>query len=227
MKYFCCYCLILVSNLLVAQVPDSTSFPTKSVSPIDSSLLSQRLDSLLLNNSPTKKKKNFIGRFFDKKDYPNPKKALYLSLIFPGAGQIYNKQYWKAPIVWGGYTAAILNIRARRIEYRFFRDNRIAELDDDPNTINLTGLDERSLQALRDNAQTNSETAFLIILAVHTFQAADAFVFSHLKTFDVNEDLTLQINPQMSLDQYQQRWNAGVQVALSFSNKPTPTPRPF
>ena len=129
--------------------------------------------------------------------------------------------------VWGGYTAAIINLRNRRFEYRVFRDNRIAEIDGDPNTINITGLDERSLQALRDNARTNSETAFLIILAVHAFQAADAFVFSHLKTFDVNEDLGLQINPQISLDQYQQRWNAGLQVALSFSNKPAPTPRPF
>lgn len=203
----------------MAQVPDSLNIPVEQVVSVDTSQFSTGLDSILKTDLPVVKKKNFIGRFFDKKDYPNPKKALYLSLLLPGSGQIYNKQYWKVPIVYGAYTAAILNIRNNRRDYKNFRDNRIALLDDDPNTVNQEPeLDAVSLRSLRDAALTKSETGFLILLIVHAFQAADAFVFSHLKTFEVNEDLSLQISPRIDLNP-QQEWNAGINVAMSFSGK--------
>ncbi len=226
MKYLCYCFLFFFSNVLVGQVPDSLSIPVETVIPVDTSRLSAKLDSIMQADLPVVKRKNFIGRFFDRKDYPNPKKALFLSLLLPGSGQFYNKQYLKVPIVVGAYTAGIINIHNRRTEFKFFRDNRIALLDEDPNTMNQTNLDERSLRSLRDNALTNAETGFLILLVVHALQAADAFVFAHLKTFDVSEDLSLQINPQMGLDA-QQQLNAGIQVALSFSGKKTTSPRPF
>ncbi len=207
-------------------IPDSLSVPETTVIPVDTSDLSAKLDSLMQSDLPVVKKKNFIGRFFDRKDYPNPKKALFLSLLLPGSGQFYNKQYLKVPIVVGAYTAGIINIHNRRKEFKFFRDNRIAELDDDPTTMNVSGLDAQSLQSLRNNALTNAETGFLILLVVHALQAADAFVFAHLKSFDVSEDLSLRISPQMGVD-IQQQLNAGVQVAFSFSGKKIPAPRPF
>ncbi len=229
MKYLNCFFLILSCNLLLAQLPDSLSIPTKPMptpTAIDSSELATKVDSILQSTLVAPKKKNFIRRFFDKKDYPNPKKAVFLSLILPGAGQVYNKQYLKAPIVVGAYTAAIINISRHRRNFRFLRDSRIAELDDDPTTINTTGLDERSLQSLRDNSLTRAETGFLLLLAIHAVQAADAFVFSHLKSFEVSEDLSLEFSPQMGLDP-QNRLNAGVQVALSFSAKNKTKPHPF
>ena len=183
MKFLSCCCLLLCFNILGAQVPDSLSTPPKTIIKVDSTQLFARLDSLLKTDQPVPKKKNFIGRFFDRKDYPNPKKALFLSLFLRGAGQFYNKQYLKVPIVVGAYTAGVINIRNRRKEFKFFRDNRIAELDEDPLTENITNFDATSLQALRDNALTRAETGFLILLAIHAVQAADAFVFAHLKTF--------------------------------------------
>lgn len=212
--------------MLNAQLPDSLSIPTKPMPTIDTSQFATKLDSILQSEVTVPKKKNFIGRFFDRKDYPNPKKALYLSLLLPGTGQLYNKQYWKAPIVYGLYTAAIINIWDKRRAYKFYRDNRIALLDEDPNTVNQTNFDAQSLRALRDNALTNAETGFLFLLVIHAFQSADAFVFSHLKTFDVSEDLSLRISPQIGLDP-QFPVNAGVQVALSFSGKNTAAPKPF
>jgi len=217
---------MLFFNTLVAQVPDSISIPKKQEIKMDSSRISTVVDSISKSDLPIAKTKNFIGRFFDKKDYPNPKKALYLSLLLPGSGQIYNKQYWKAPLVYGAYTGAILNIRKNRKDYKRHRDNRIALLDDDPLTINDSGLDEQSLRSFRDNALTAAETGFLILLIVHAVQAADAFVFAHLKTFDVNEDLSLQISPQVRLDP-QFQWHAGVQVALTFAEKNTSSPKLF
>ncbi len=231
MKYLFGFFLFFCSNLLVAQLPDSLSIPTKPmqvpVPTTDSSeLVTTVVDSILQSEVVVPKKKNFIGRFFDKKDYPNPKKAVFLSLLLPGSGQLYNKQYLKAPFVYGAYTFAILNIRKNRQDFKFYRDNRIAILDNDPNTVNITDFDEQSLRSLRDNALTKAETGFLILLVVHAFQAADAFVFAHLKTFDVNEDLSLQISPQMGLGPRNQL-NAGVQVALSLTGKNKTRPRPF
>ena len=193
---------------------------------IDSSELVTKVDSILQSDVIVPKKKNFIRRFFDKKDYPNPKKALFLSLVLPGMGQIYNKQYIKAPVVVGAYTYAIINIVDSRRAFKFFRDNRIAELDQDPTTMNITNLDAESLRSLRNSALTRAETGFLILLGIHALQAADAFVFSHLKSFDVSEDLSLQVSPQMGLDP-QNQLNAGVQVALSFSSKNKTRLRPF
>jgi len=226
MKYVCYCWLILLPNLLLAQIPDSLSIPVETVIPVDTSRLAAKVDSIMQADLPVEKRKNFIGRFFDRKDYPNPKKALFLSLILPGSGQFYNKQYLKVPIVVGIYTAGIINIRNRRTEFKFYRDNRIAELDGDPNTMNITGFDEQSLRSLRDNALTNAETGFLLLLVIHALQSADAFVFAHLKTFDVSEDLSLRISPQMGMDQ-QQQLNAGIQMSLSFSGKKTSSPRPF
>jgi len=226
MKYLCYCWLILFSNLLFAQTPDSLSIPVETVIPVDTSGLSAKIDSIMKSGLPVEKKKNFIGRFFDRKDYPNPKKALFLSLFLPGAGQFYNKQYLKVPVVVGLYTAGIINISNRQREFKFYRDNRVAALDDDPDTMNQTNLDAQSLKALRDNAQTNKETGFLLLLVIHALQSADAFVFSHLKSFDVSEDISLRISPQMGMDTRQQL-NAGVQVALSFSSKKTISPRPF
>jgi len=227
MKFLSCCFFLLCFNLLVAQVPDTLSTtPPKTVLKVDSTQLSTRLDSLVNSDQPVPKKKNFLGRFFDRKDYPNPKKALYLSLLLPGSGQIYNKHYWKAPIVYGAYTFAILNIRNNRRDFKRFRDARIAALDEDPLTVNNTGFDATSLRSLRDAALTQAETGFLILLVIHAFQAADAFVFAHLKTFEVSEDLSLRISPQMGLGP-QQQWNAGVYVAMSFSGKGAPKPHPF
>lgn len=226
MKFLSCCFLLLCFNLLVAQVPDSLFVPSEIPIRVDSTKLSSKLDSLLKADMPAVKKKNFIGRFFDRADYPNPKKALYLSLLLPGSGQIYNKQYWKAPIVYGGYTFAIINIRNNRRLFKYYRDNRIADLDEDPLTINTTGFDEVTLRSLRDAALTQAETGFLILLIVHAFQAADAFVFAHLKTFEVSEDLSLQISPQLGLGP-QQQWNAGINLAMSFSQNSASKPRPF
>ena len=226
MKYLFCCCFLVTFNLLDAQITDSLATNSETVLKLDTTQLSARLDSLIRAAPPAPKKKNFIGRFFDRADYPNPKKALYLSLLLPGSGQIYNKQYWKAPIVYGGYTFAILNIRNNRQDFKRFRDARIADLDEDPLTINTTGFDAVTLRSLRDAALTQAETGFLILLIVHAFQAADAFVFAHLKTFEVSEDLSLRISPQMDLGP-QQQWNAGVRVAMSFSGKTAAKPRSF
>lgn len=184
------------------------------------------LQTAILGDSVEVKKRNFLGRIFNNDDYPNPKKALFISLVIPGSGQIYNKQYWKLPVVYGLYTGAVLNIRRHRQAVKFYRTNLRAELDDSPDTDNVTRFDANALRLLRDDALTKSETGFLLLFLLHTLQTADAFVFAHLKTFDVSEDLSMQVSPKVGMDPHL-RPHAGMQILLTLRSASTQTPTPF
>jgi len=184
------------------------------------------LEEAILGDSITTKKRNFLGRLFHDDNYPNPKKALFFSILVPGTGQIYNKQYWKLPIVYGLYTGAILNITKHRQDVKFYRANLRAELDGDPTTMNTTQFDSNALIGLRNNSLSQSETGFLLLFLLHALQTADAFVFAHLKTFDVSEDLSLRVSPKAGLDT-QMHPHAGVQILLTLRPANTPAPTPF
>jgi len=219
--YFFSLCFIFCHPAF-AQETDTLALPAPAV--VLDSLPS--LKTAILGDSIPVKKRNFLGRLFHDKNYPNPKKALFLSILVPGTGQIYNKQYWKLPIVYGAYTAAILNIRKHRQDVKLYRTNLRAELDDLPGTVNMTQFNANALRGLRDNALSKTETGYLILFLLHALQTSDAFVFAHLKTFDVSEDLSMHISPQVGMSQ-QLRPHAGVQFLLTLRPASTPTPTPF
>ena len=165
------------------------------------------LDSIFAphdNHSPTPanqdsvkvKKRRFLYRVF-KEDYPNPNKALYLSLAFPGGGQIYNKRWWKLPFVWGGYAGLIYAVDFNTRNYKLFRDAYLAELDGKPHQFSGTRLKANDLKQLRDQYDKNKQLSYIGFFALHLVQAAEAFVDCHLKTFDVSDDLSLQIRPSL------------------------------
>ena len=65
---------------------------------------------------------------------PNPKRALWLALVLPGAGQIYNRKYWKLPIVYGGFVGCIYAMRWNNQMYRDYSQAYMDLMDNDPNT---------------------------------------------------------------------------------------------
>lgn len=184
---------------LQGQIPDSIlekqAVPAVNVTfdsvPAVSTITPVPSDSVIV------KKRGFIGRIF-KEDYPNPKKALLLSLAVPGGGQIYNKRWWKLPFVYGAYTGLVLAIDFNTYNYRRFRDAYIAELAKQPHEFSNTGLDANDLRRIRDGYDKNKQLSYIGLFAVHLVQTAEAFVDCHLKTFDVSEDLSLKIRPTMN-----------------------------
>ncbi|MBI5917539.1 MAG: hypothetical protein HY842_19395 [Bacteroidetes bacterium] len=199
--------LLAVAGLgrCLGQVPDSLlktpQVPVfqQDTLPKDSLLVATDTSTASPALSPTDsvapKKRGFFYRTF-KSDYPNPNKALYLSLAFPGGGQIYNKRWWKPPIIWGGYVALIYSVQYNTSRYRRLQDAYLAELHHQPQEF--SGIyDAGDLKLLRDQFDKNKQLSYIGLFALHLVQSAEAFVDCHLKTFDVSDDLSLRLKPSL------------------------------
>lgn len=169
------------------------------------------LATIAIGDSAKPEKKRFLYSLL-KEDYPNPNKALYFSLALPGAGQIYNRRWWKAPLVWGadGWLIYVSQYNARN--YRRFRDAYVKELNKMEHEFTGTGLKADDLKRLRDQFDKRKQLSYIGIFAVHLVQAAEAFVDCHLKTFDVSDDLSLQWQPSIEATPF-----AGPAVGLGLS----------
>ena len=120
----------------------------------------------------------------------SPKKAAFLSLAFPGTGQIYNRKYWKLPIVYGGMGASLYFVITNSQSLR--RNNNLLADAYINNPDNVTAI-----TANRDIARRNVEVSSIVFGAVYLANILDAIVDAHLMNFDVSDDLSLQINPQI------------------------------
>lgn len=136
--------------------------------------------------------------------YFNPRTATIRSAILPGLGQVYNKKYWKVPIIYGalGTTAAVYlyNIntyRALRQSYIYITDSIPAnDVLIDPQFSNLSPI---AIRSYRDSFRQSIDYAVLFFLLFWGLNVVDAAVDAHLKAFDVNDNLSLQIKPGHSM----------------------------
>lgn len=127
-----------------------------------------------------------------------PKRAALYSLIFPGAGQIYNGKIWKAPIVYGALGTTIYLIDYNRDFYTSLQDAyviRLAGVEDDEYTGIISSAD--GIKSARDSFRKNMELAYFGTAAIYLLQIIEAYVDAHLQGFDVNDDLSLHFFPQV------------------------------
>lgn len=132
------------------------------------------------------------------------KKATTLSLICPGAGQIYNKSYWRAPIVVGGLASMIYVIDWNNRGFQRFKKaySLRADYEQNPDKYSNGSADEFGgrysttfLKNLRDSNRRNRDLSILLTAGIYVFQAIDAHVDAHLKDFDVSDNLTVDLKP--------------------------------
>ena len=140
----------------------------------------------------------------------SPKKAAIRSAILPGLGQVYNKKYWKIPIIYGALGVAgavfaynLTNYRALRIAYRAKYNASLSPPDSSEWSqirYDLLPLDMNALRSYRDEFRRNIDYSVLAIIALWGLNVVDATVDAHLKPFDVSPDLTMRfkIGPGMS-----------------------------
>lgn len=131
------------------------------------------------------------------------KKTTRLAFLVPGAGQIINKKYWKAPIVWGTFGYCISAIQYNQQRLNLYRSSIIAaskgeELPDP--SIAGTASSWRQMETFY---QKNRDLSFLALIGVHLLSVLDAHVDANLSAFDVSEDLSLQLAPFVPRNSWQ------------------------
>jgi len=134
-----------------------------------------------------------------KEDFiPDPKKALLYSLVLPGAGQVYNRKYWKVPLVLGAYGGLIYAFDFNGSQYRKFKEvyeYRLTGQNELADEIINSGVSDAALKSARDSARKNLELTYMAAIVVHALNGIEAFVDAHLRNFDVSEDLSFSLRP--------------------------------
>ena len=125
----------------------------------------------------------------------DPTKAALFSAAIPGLGQAYNKKYWKIPIVWAALGAFGYFIIWNNDQYQYYRRNLIYEIEQDPNYPNDSGLNQSTLKSARDQHRRNRDQLVLYGILFYLAQVVDAHVDAHLIEFDVNQDLSVRLEP--------------------------------
>jgi hypothetical protein len=164
-----------------------------------------------------------------KKPKPHSAKRALRWAIIPGGGQIYNRRYWKLPIVYagvGGFAYWYISSRSARNCYQKAYSDAV---DTDPTTNYICPRDplasSRVLLLQRDYYRSQSEFALLGGLLFYGLTMADAFVDAHLKSFDMSDDLSLKIRPKIQFSPENTNFNTTnfqpqFSIALSFNIHP-------
>lgn len=161
---------------------------------------------------------------------PDPTRAVWMSALFPGLGQLYNRRYWKLPIVVGsfmglGYATAWNNrmLTDYTKAYRDIMDNDPSTksyMDFYPPTVKEEDLDKtwltNKLKSRRDYFRRNRDLCIIGIVGVYLVAMLDAYVDASLSHFDISPDLSMQVAPALIPDSRTTLPSVGVQWALNF-----------
>ena len=127
----------------------------------------------------------------------SPKKAAILSATLPGLGQIYNKKYWKVPIIYAGLLTSAYYINDNNNRYKQYKEAYIIRIDNNPNTTdNYVGeYSSGDLLILKDFYRRNREISILCFVGTYIVNVVDASVDAHLFDYDISDDISLHITP--------------------------------
>ena len=185
-------------------VDDTVSDPDTIVSstPVDTARLRQLSDSLLAQ--PIAKAQQQVQKAF----VPKPTKALWLSLVLPGAGQIYNRKYWKLPIIYGGFLGCAYALTWNQMMYRDYSQAYLDIMDDDPNTksyldmlpprYDITGREDqfkKIFKRKKDFYRRYRDLSAFCFIGVYLLSVVDAYVDAQLSEFDISPDLSMKVEP--------------------------------
>ncbi len=160
----------------------------------------------------------------------SPRKATLYSAVFPGLGQIYNKKYWKVPLIYGGFFGFASIIKWNNDHYLTYQQAYSDITDKDPNTNSFLDIEYSKyvdfnkpqivaqyadkLKSARDQAQRNRDMSIIYTTAFYALNIIDASVDAHFFNFDIGDDLSFVWSPEtlMCLDQR----TVGVRCRVTF-----------
>ncbi len=165
---------------------------------------------------------------------PNPKRAMWLAMVLPGAGQIYNRKYWKLPIVYGGFLGCIYAWRWNNQMYSDYSQAYMDIMDDDPNTqsysqflhlgVEINDSNKERYQDLfkrrKDYYRRYRDLSIFCLIGIYALSVIDAYVDASLSKFDISKDLSLRIEPSIINNRSSanpvKSSSLGVQCSLNF-----------
>lgn len=159
---------------------------------------------------------------------PVPKRAMILALVFPGAGQIYNKRWWKLPFVYGALGGMYAVIDYNQSRYRRFRtalDLKRRGLEHEFSGFQIDN--EQSLTTIRNGYDKNTQLSYFAFILVYTLQALEAFVDAHLKNFDIDDDLSLRVRPTLDIVPGAQQPVLGLGLSIPLNGQTSPLRQSF
>ena len=200
---------------------DSTLLPNDSiVAAVDSIFATMQADSILqMADSAQKAVSSVMLEDFDNKQLkqgrdwstwrPNPQRALWLALVIPGGGQIYNRKYWKLPIVYGGFVGCVYALMWNNSMYKDYAQAYLDITDDDPSTASFNKFlhlgrqitpenQERYKQIFtsrKDTYRRWRDLSFFVMVGIYAVSVIDAYVDAELSDFDISKDLSLKVRP--------------------------------
>ena len=194
-------------------------------------------DSIYYQPDTTKASEEDFKYYVDLTKKPDAVKAVWLGAICPGAGQIYNKSYWKLPIVYGafmgcGYAVSMMQNRYsgyKRAYLDLYRDNEAGTVTEDPSKSYIAVIPEgydlarvggastwmNTLKNRQSSYRRYRDYSILATVVVYALSLIDAYVDAQLFDYDISPDLSLYVEPQIYYDLQHQR-SAEIKLAIQF-----------
>lgn len=153
-------------------------------------------DSIKIGNKKVVDIESYATRF-------DPRKALFYSAVLPGAGQAYNKKYWKIPLVYGGFLGLITVVKFYSDQELRYRDQLFIAVSQPGTQISAAyGIPNSQLilklRPIVDQARRQRDYFTIFTGLFYILQLVDAHVDAHLKEFDLNPQLHVRIEPSAS-----------------------------
>ena len=165
---------------------------------------------------------------------PDPQRALWLALVIPGGGQIYNRKYWKLPIVYGGFIGCLYAMNWNNTMYKDYSQAYLDLTDNDPGTQSYNQFLHLGAQITdsnkdryidifkkrKDRFRRWRDLSFFVLCGVYALSVIDAYVDAELSVFDISKDLSLKVEPTImnnhSSSNMLDASSVGLQCSLNF-----------
>ena len=159
---------------------------------------------------------------------PDPMKAVWYSALFPGAGQVYNRKYWKLPIIYGGYFGLMYAVNWNQRYYKTYASAYRDLVEDNPSKSYLDVLPpnynveanrqylERALKQRKNSYRRNRDLSIICMAALYLLSMVDAYVDASLYHFDITPDLSFRLEPAVIEPNSFHSTSLGLQCAIKF-----------
>lgn len=161
---------------------------------------------------------------------PSPTRAVWLSALFPGLGQVYNRRYWKLPIVVGAFMGLGYGTSWNNAQLQDYTQAYRDLMDNDPDTKSYMNffpptttedsLDKNwlknTMKTRKDFYRRNRDLCIICLVGMYMLCMVDAYVDASLAHFDISPDLSIDWSPQMIVNPTDHKVSMGLSWALTF-----------